>query len=79
MIKKQGTFYSYGETRLGQGRERTKAFLREHSDMAMEIESRIREERGLPAAVSLLAEEGAGEPTPIAKPPLKKKGRARAS
>ena len=79
VIKKQGTFYSYGETRLGQGRERTKAFLREHTDMAEEIEARIREERGLPNAKSLMAEEGAPKATPIAKPPPKKKGRARAS
>ncbi len=79
VIKKQGTFYSYGDTRLGQGRERTKAFLREHPEIAEEIESRIREERGLPTAASLMAEEGAPAASPIAKPPPKKKGRARAS
>lgn len=79
VIKKQGTFYSYGDTRLGQGRERTKAFLRDHPEIAEEIESRIREERGLPTAASLMAEEGAPAASPIAKPPPKKKGRARAS
>ena len=78
VIKKQGTFYSYGETRLGQGRERTKAFLREQSEIAEEIESRIREERGLPNAKSLMPIEGSAA-SPIAKPPPKKKGRARAS
>ena len=78
VIRKQGTFYSYGETRLGQGRERTKAFLREHSEVAEEIEARIREERGLPQAPELMPAAGAPDATPIAKPPPKKKGRARA-
>ncbi|CAI8045860.1 Protein RecA [Geodia barretti] len=77
VIKKQGTFYSYGETRLGQGRERTKAFLREHPEIAEEIEARIREERGLPNAKSLLTADGAPKSKPIAKPPPKKKGRSR--
>ncbi len=79
VIKKQGSFYSYGETRLGQGRERTKAFLREHSDVAVEIEDRIREERGLRGPTMLTPEEGVGAAEPIAKPPPKKKARARAS
>ena len=79
VIKKQGTFYSYGDTRLGQGRERTKAFLREHLEVAEEIEARIRDERGLPQAPQLMPAEGAPDASPIAKPPPKKKGRARAS
>ena len=41
-IKKSGAFYSFGETRLGQGRENAKAFLREHQDLALRIESLIR-------------------------------------
>ena len=43
IIKKQGSFYSYGETRLGQGREQSKAFLRENPEIARELEARIRE------------------------------------
>ena len=42
IIKKSGSFYSYGEVRLGQGRENSKEFLSQHSDLADEIESRIR-------------------------------------
>ena len=42
IIKKQGSFYSYGETRLGQGREQSKAFLRENPDIAQELEALIR-------------------------------------
>ncbi len=79
VIKKQGSFYSYGETRLGQGRERAKAFLREQRDIAEEIESRIRVERGLPNAAALLPSAGDSESAPIAKPAPRKKSRARAS
>ena len=41
ILKKSGAFYSLGETRLGQGRENAKTFLREHTDMADELESLI--------------------------------------
>ena len=42
LIKKSGSFYSYGETRLGQGREKAKLFLRENADVAGKIEGLIR-------------------------------------
>ena len=48
IVEKSGAFYSFGETRLGQGRENAKSFLRENADIASEIEDRIREEAGLP-------------------------------
>ena len=44
IIKKAGAFYSYGDTRLGQGRENSKNFLLERSDIADEIEALIRGE-----------------------------------
>ena len=42
ILKKSGSFFSFGEDRLGQGRENAKTFLREHIDMAARIESMIR-------------------------------------
>jgi recombination protein RecA len=42
IVKKSGTFYSYGDLRLGQGRENSKEYLAQHPDLASEIESRIR-------------------------------------
>ncbi len=42
IVKKSGAFYSYGETRLGQGREAAKDFLRDHTEIADEIEQLIR-------------------------------------
>jgi len=48
IVGKSGAYYSFGETRLGQGRENAKDFLRENAALALEIENRIREEVGLP-------------------------------
>ena len=42
VIKKAGAFYSYGETRLGQGRENAKEFLIQHPEIADSIEARVR-------------------------------------
>ena len=42
LIKKSGSFYSFDDTRLGQGRENAKAFLRDHQDMAARVTSMIR-------------------------------------
>lgn len=43
IVLKSGAWYSYGEERIGQGRENAKAFLAEHQDMLMEIEDKVRE------------------------------------
>ncbi len=42
LTSKSGAFFSYGDIRLGQGRENAKQYLREHSELAREIEQRIR-------------------------------------
>ena len=42
LIKKSGAFYSFEDTRLGQGRENAKAFLKEHKDLAATIASQIK-------------------------------------
>src|SRR5436853_6777839 len=41
-VAKTGTWFTYGETRLGQGRENAKGYLEEHPETAAELESRIR-------------------------------------
>jgi recombination protein RecA len=48
LIAKRGSFYSYGEIRLGQGRENAKTFLQENEELAREIDRRIRDNVGLP-------------------------------
>ncbi len=52
IIKKAGAFYSYGEVRLGQGRENSKEFLQQHDDLAREIEAQIRGEAPAPEPVA---------------------------
>jgi recombination protein RecA len=42
-VGKSGSWYTYGESRIGQGRENAKAYLEEHSDVASELELKIRE------------------------------------
>jgi len=43
VIKKSGAWYSYGEVRLGQGRDQAKKFLQENPELAQEIEKKVRE------------------------------------
>jgi recombination protein RecA len=47
IINKSGAWYSYGEYKLGQGRENAKDFLKENPEIALEIETKIREKYGL--------------------------------
>jgi len=42
VIEKTGTWFSYGDIRLGQGRDNSKAFLEENAPIAAEIETKIR-------------------------------------
>jgi len=44
LIDKRGSFYSYGDLRLGQGRENSKEFLRQNPDLTEEIELSIRQQ-----------------------------------
>jgi recombination protein RecA len=57
IVGKSGSWYTYGEQRIGQGRENAKAFLEEHTDVADEIATKIRE--ALKATVS---PNGIGKP-----------------
>ena len=59
IIDKSGAWFSYGSTKLGQGRENAKAFLKENEAIATEIENKIRENIG--DALSASAEPDEGE------------------
>jgi recombination protein RecA len=52
VIEKRGSYYSYGETRLGQGRENAKEFLRGNEEIFYQIENQIRAEAGLGRGVA---------------------------
>ena len=47
LIQKSGSFFSYGETRLGQGRNNTKEFLRDNPELAAELETKIHAKLGI--------------------------------
>ena len=47
VVEKSGAWYSYGDERIGQGRENAKQFLRDHPEMANAIEDKIRASHGL--------------------------------
>ena len=47
IVEKSGSWFSYNSTRIGQGRENAKTFLRENPEMAAEIEAAIRANAGL--------------------------------
>jgi len=47
LIEKAGTWYSYKDERLGQGRENVKELLKENKELAIELEQKVREKMGL--------------------------------
>lgn len=47
VVEKSGSWYSYGDERIGQGRENAKIFLSENPDIAYELEDKIRAAHGL--------------------------------
>ncbi|MTV23987.1 recombinase RecA [Nitriliruptoraceae bacterium ZYF776] len=53
IIRKAGAWYTYDGEQLGQGKENARTFLREHEDVALEIEKKVKEKLGLsPLAAS---------------------------
>jgi recombination protein RecA len=63
LITKSGVWYSYGEERLGQGRENARQYLKEHPDLAAQLESKIRQAYNL----------GPHQPEEPAEPPKNEK------
>jgi len=53
VVEKSGSWYSYDSQRIGQGRENAKTFLKENPDMALAIETAIRADAGLAAALDV--------------------------
>ena len=47
IIEKSGSWFSYGDDRIGQGRENAKKFLIDNKELAVEIEEKIRNANGL--------------------------------
>ena len=56
LIAKAGSWYSYGDDRIGQGKENVREFLRSNPDVAAEVEQKIREKL-LPQTVKTSASD----------------------
>ncbi len=52
VVEKSGAWFSYGDERMGQGRENSKQFLKDNPEAALEIEDKIRAAHGLDFAMS---------------------------
>jgi recombination protein RecA len=57
LVKKAGAFFTYGDVKLGQGRENAKEYLRQHPDLAAELEKKIRASGVIPSISSVDATE----------------------
>ncbi len=76
LIERSGAWFSYGDVRLGQGRENVKNFLKENRDLSSEIEQKLRTLLGLLKPVAKEAEQTAApaetRPTASAAPPARR-------
>lgn len=57
IVQKSGSWYSYNEERLGQGRENAKLFLKENPEVRLDIQTKIREHYGLDAITVISGDE----------------------
>ncbi|MCA9472209.1 MAG: recombinase RecA [Nitrospirales bacterium] len=73
VVDKAGAWYSYQDERLGQGREAVKSFLKSNTDIAKDIERRIREAAGLNTPSQSIQTEPP-DPKPITKKTVGGKG-----
>jgi recombination protein RecA len=64
LVQKSGSFFSYGETRLGQGRNNAKQFLVDNPELALEIETKVRTALGIDGEAPQASEEQAETPVP---------------
>jgi recombination protein RecA len=69
ILEKSGAWYSFNAERIGQGREQAKEYLREHPELAREVEGKVMDKFGInrPIAVAVPAEEGLEEKRPRVK------------
>jgi recombination protein RecA len=62
IIDKSGAWYAYGKERIGQGRENAKLYLKDHPELAAEIEVKVKELLGMKPAAAAASDEEAAAP-----------------
>ncbi|HKR56101.1 MAG TPA: recombinase RecA [Gemmatimonadales bacterium] len=67
IIEKAGAWYAYGKERIGQGRENAKMYLKDHPDMALEIELKVKEVLGMKSSAAGAPETATDEEAPAAE------------
>lgn len=60
VIDKSGAWFSYGDTKIGQGRENAKVFLKENEKIAIEVEEKIKEAMGMNDSVMVMDDSEIG-------------------
>ena len=73
VVEKSGSWFSFKESRIGQGRENAKNFLKENSDIAQQVETLIRAKHKLPTAEKTKTAEEVGIKKESGSKPSKKK------
>ncbi len=64
-VRKSGAWYTYDGDQLGQGKENSRAFLRDNPDLADELEKKIKEKLGVGPRVDVAAEADPPPPAPV--------------
>src|SRR5579859_5661595 len=67
IIEKAGAWYAYGKERIGQGRENAKMYLKDHPEMALEIEVKVKEVLGMKSSAAGSTETATDEEAPAAE------------
>ena len=67
LVEKSGAWYGYRKDRIGQGKDNAREYLREHADVAREIEGRIREKLGVGGGAAQAEAAGASRPASTAQ------------
>ncbi|MBI4195377.1 MAG: recombinase RecA [Betaproteobacteria bacterium] len=73
IIEKSGAWYAYGKDRIGQGKDNARDYLKEHPDVAQEIEAKIRAAVGVGSAAPQPA-AAANEPEAVEAAPGRRRG-----
>ncbi|GAB1578608.1 recombinase RecA [Bordetella petrii] len=62
VVDKSGAWYSYNGTRIGQGKDNVREYLKEHPELAIEIENKVRENQGIVSRAATFPASEAEEP-----------------
>jgi recombination protein RecA len=73
VVQKSGSWFSYGDERLGQGREGVRKFLKDNPDILATLEAHVKRELGIGAPIAVAAADDAAEAQDTSPTPTKKK------